>query len=55
MYWVIRKFTGGTEESLITRITLPIQNTIEKNKEVGPVSLSLKYQNILYLKLKLKI
>lgn len=38
--WVIKKFQGGSEHTLRTKITLSAASTANIRKEIGPVSLS---------------
>lgn len=40
VYWKIKKFVGGTEQSLRVKITLGSQHTAIVRKEIGPISMT---------------
>jgi AP-4 complex subunit mu-1 len=38
--WIIRKFKGGDEHTILCKITLKGQNAAQARKEIGPVILN---------------
>jgi len=52
--WVIRKFIGGQEHTLIARITLKGTTAMQSRKEIGPVSLAFEVPMFNVSKLQVK-
>ena len=52
--WVIRRFLGGQEHTLIARITLKNQTASTARKEIGPVSLQFEVPMFNVSKLQVK-
>ncbi len=52
--WTIKKFTGGQEHSLITRITLKSDTASKARKEIGPITLNFEIPMFNVSKLQVK-
>lgn len=52
--WIIRKFQGGQEHTILCKITLKTANISNARKEIGPVSLNFEIPLFNVSKLQVK-
>ena len=55
IYWTIKKFIGGTDQTLIAKVSLDSPKTSLARKELGPVSLNFEIPMFVASKLQVKL